>query len=128
MSKLILRSIRQAAYQFIIWPIVAVLALSASLLVVAENAGFSALLGGIVWVIPNGFVAYKLFSNVSARAAGQIVATFYFAEALKLFLTAILFVVILKMWPLKLGYFLLGYGIAQIAFWLTPWFSKVKQV
>lgn len=122
MPKLVLSSLRQTAYQFIFIPALVVLLISGlTLLFAGKSAGFSIFLGGIVWVIPNGFVAHKLFSNVSARAAGRIVATFYFAETVKLLLTAALVVIIIKFLPLKLGYFLLSYGVAQIMFWLTAW-------
>lgn len=127
MPKLVLRSLRQTAYKFILFPALVVLIVSSIMLVFAgKNAGFSVFLGGIVWVIPNSFVAYKLFSNVSARAASWIVTTFYFAEAVKLLLTAALFIGIIKFYPLQLGYFLLGYGASQIMFWLTPLVGKKK--
>ncbi|MDI1351647.1 MAG: ATP synthase subunit I, partial [bacterium] len=56
-----------------------------------KNAALSALLGGLVCIIPNAFFAHKVFKYQGARAAKQIVNSFYAGEALKIFISIFLF-------------------------------------
>jgi ATP synthase protein I len=120
MSKLVLQGIRNKAYRLVIIPAYVDIALSFLLAIFAGlNASGSVLLGGVVWIIPNLYMVYRLFSNVSARAVQQIVRTFYRAEIIKLLLSAALFIGMVKLLPLQLGPFSLGYIAAQITFWLT---------
>lgn len=97
------------------------------LLLFGVKSSYSGVLGGLVWAIPNAYAAKRLFSNMSARAVKKIVWNFYFAEAAKLLLSAILFVLIIKWIPLALGSFFAGYLAAQIGFWLVPGFIAMKK-
>jgi ATP synthase protein I len=123
MPKLVLPAIRREIVRCILFPAIAVVLISLILLIFKRHeASYSVFLGGIVWVIPNGLIANWLFSNVSARAVRQIVFKFYIAEAIKLVLTAVLFIAIIKILPLSIGYFLLGFFVAQVCFWITAGF------
>jgi ATP synthase protein I len=54
-------------------------------------AGYSALLGGLIAWLPNLYFAHKAFRFSGARAAKDIVRSFYAGEAGKLILTFVLF-------------------------------------
>lgn len=128
MPKLILPAIRNEALLYV--GVACIIALFVSLvlwLIVGPKAGYSGLLGGLVWGIPNGYAAWRLFSNMSARAVKQIVRNFYWAEAAKLFLSALLFVLTIKFVPLNLGSFFASYLVAQFGFWLMPCFVAMKK-
>jgi ATP synthase protein I len=86
------------------------------------EAGYSILLGGMVWLLPNFYMAYCLFAK--ARPAGQIVTAFYRAEIIKLLLSALLFISVCQFLVVNVLALLGGYMIAQVAFWLTPLFEN----
>lgn len=83
-------------------------------------AGWSAILGGMVSVVPNAYFAYRFFQYHGANAANQIVKSFYRGEASKLLMTMVLFTLVfttLSITPLP---FFLAYISAQLVFWLAP--------
>ncbi|AMF95702.1 F0F1 ATP synthase subunit I [Vibrio fluvialis] len=84
---------------------------------IAVNAewGFSALVGGGIFVFANAVFALCAFMYSGARAAKRITASFYTGEALKILITVALFSVAymymqVELVPLKLTY-LLALGI-----------------
>lgn len=83
-------------------------------------AGWSAILGGMISVIPNTYFAYRLFQYHGARAAKQIVNSFYRGEAAKLLMTMVLFTLVFTtLNPRPLPLFLAYIG-SQMVFWLAP--------
>jgi len=84
-------------------------------------AACSALLGGLICLLPNAYFARRMFRHTGARAARQIVRSFYAAEAGKLAFTAILFGVIFAAveWVAAPALFA-GFIAVQIASWLVP--------
>jgi ATP synthase protein I len=96
---------------------------------VACNAqsAYSALLGGLVCIIPNAFFAVKLFKYQGARAAKQIVNSFYKGEALKIVLSIFLFTVVFigcKITPLA---FFVSYILVLMTHWFAPWIIVNKR-
>lgn len=91
------------------------------------TASQSILLGGLVCVVPNAYFARLLFRYKGARAAKQIVNSFYKAEALKLLLTIGLFVLVFKLVSIKPWLFFVGFIAAQMMFWFVPLMSNIKQ-
>lgn len=88
----------------------------------------SILLGGLTAILPTVYFAYTFFAKTGAQAAKEITRTFYRAEAVKLLSTGLLFVVIIKFFsPLFLPYFI-GFVVAQMAFWVGPFFSRSHAV
>ena len=80
----------------------------------------SALFGGLICVLPNIYMAYKLTAKRTADPS-QLMSAFYTAELGKIFITMALFVVVFTTlkWiqPLAL---LVGFSWAQIVQWLVP--------
>ena len=91
------------------------------------NSAYSALLGGLVCIIPNALFALKLFKYHGARAARQIVNNFYKGEALKIVLSIILFTTVFifcKITPLA---FFASYVLVLMTHWLAPWIIVNKR-
>lgn len=86
---------------------------------------YSAGLGGLVCLVPNGYFAVRVFQHRGARAAQKIVRSFYAGEAGKLALTALLFGAIF-VWikPLSPGWLFAAFVAVQITGWVTPLFVK----
>lgn len=87
-----------------------------------DQAAWSALIGGLVCILPNIYFAYRLFQYQGARLAKKILQGFYRGEAVKLILTGILFALVwnyLKVSPLP---FMLAFIAAQMVFWIAPLF------
>lgn len=80
----------------------------------------SVLLGGIVCILPTLVFARWWFAAYHADQLRRLVKVFYLGEILKLALIGLLFVIALWIFPLHIGWFLVGYMSAQLAFWLAP--------
>lgn len=85
------------------------------------NAAISALLGGLVCILPNVLFAIKLFKYQGARAARQIVNNFYKGEALKIFLSIFLFTAVFVYYRVSPLAFFGTYIVIQMTHWFAPW-------
>lgn len=97
------------------------------LLAYGLNAGESALLGGMVCIIPNAYFVSRLFKYQGARAAKQIVNSFYKGEALKIILSMTLFTLVFiscRITPLA---FFGAYIAILMTHWFAPWIIVYKQ-
>ena len=83
-------------------------------------AAKSALLGGLVCTFPNACFAKKMFQYEGARAAKQIVNSFYKGEALKIALSILLFTMVLKFFNIIPLIFFIVYLVVQLVFWFAP--------
>lgn len=106
---------------------VSVLIALTALVLSGQIAFWSAILGGLVCVVPNVYFAKKLFRYTGARAARKIVNSFYQGEALKLLLTIGLFVLVFKLVKIIPWLFFAAFMAAQIVFWFVPLISNIKQ-
>ncbi|WP_058534287.1 F0F1 ATP synthase subunit I [Legionella saoudiensis] len=91
------------------------------------NAATSALLGGMVCVIPNAYFARKLFKYQGARSAKKIVNSFYKGEAIKIILSIMLFTAVfvwVKITPLA---FFASYILILMTHWFAPLIIVNKQ-
>ena len=90
-----------------------------------QKAGYSALLGGMVCLIPTGFFAWLAFRYTGAQSAQRIVGAFYMGEALKLFLTMALFTVIFIWIDVVAVPFFGAFIATQGLVWLAPCVFKL---
>ena len=85
-------------------------AVSLCLLVVNITTSYSVLLGGLIYIVPNGFFAQQVFRFRGAQAMRLIAQAFYRGEVTKFVLTAMAFALIftlvkpLNLWALWLTY------------------------
>ncbi|MCM0613861.1 F0F1 ATP synthase subunit I [Marinobacter sediminum] len=86
-----------------------------------QVSGYSALVGGLIFLLPHGYFALKAFRYSGARSARKIISSFYQGEAGKLILCAILFTMAFK-WiqPLDVAALFLTFAIMLVTNWLTP--------
>ena len=79
-------------------------------------SGYSALLGGLTAIVPNGFLAARLMLPRRDPGAGALLRAAYLGELGKLVLTALMFgVVFALVRPLAAGALFAGFIAAQLA-------------
>lgn len=106
--------------------LVAKAALGATLAAVAFGvdgltAGYSALLGSLVCVLPNAILAIHIAAGGMAGDARRMVRAAYVGMALKLVLTAVLFTcVFVLVRPLAAGWLFAGFIATQAVIWVAP--------
>ncbi|MGQ7960201.1 F0F1 ATP synthase subunit I [Pseudomonas sp. SP16.1] len=84
-------------------------------------AGYSALLGGVIAWLPNLYFAHKAFRFSGARAAKDIVRSFYAGEAGKLILTFVLFALTFAgVQPLEAPVLFGVYLLTLLVSWFAP--------
>lgn len=91
------------------------------LLIKGKNDSISALLGGLVAILPSLLFARKLFRHSGARAAREIVKGFYIGEALKIVSSIALFAIVFIFYKVQPVVFFVTY----IAVVMTHWFSPL---
>ncbi|WP_136065061.1 F0F1 ATP synthase subunit I [Modicisalibacter radicis] len=102
-----------------------VLAATAIAAILSGAAAVSALLGGLVCLLPNGYFAWRAFRYQGARFARDIVKSFYRAEAGKFGLTAALFALVFIAVPPSNPAFFFGAYVATLGTqWLGPWLLR----
>jgi ATP synthase protein I len=100
---------------------------AAAALISGATAALSAILGGLVSAIPTAYFARKLFRYQGARAAKQIVNSFYKGEALKIVLSIILFALVFIFSNIIPVVFFATYIVVQIVLWFAPLLFANKQ-
>ncbi|MCK4609340.1 MAG: ATP synthase subunit I [Gammaproteobacteria bacterium] len=88
-------------------------------------AGISAILGAIACIIPSIYFVHKFFSK-HERTTGQIIRDFYIGELVKLFMSAIFLVLIVKFLPVQLVAVVIGYVAAYLSILLYGFYVVWK--
>jgi len=86
------------------------------------KSGYSGLTGGITFVLPNFIFVLMAFAHAGASKTKLVLRGFFAGEAIKLFLTVILFTVFLKYGALSLASFYISFALLVISQWLAPFF------
>ncbi|MFT6984701.1 MAG: ATP synthase protein I [Psychromonas sp.] len=90
--------------------------------VFSAKLGYSALAGGVTFVLPNFIFVLMAFAHAGASKSKLVVRGFFAGEAIKLILTVILFTVFLKYGALSLTAFYISFSLLVISQWLAPFF------
>lgn len=80
----------------------------------------SALLGGVVVILPSGLFAGKLFQHQGAQLARQIVKSFYLGEALKILSSVALFTLVFRLFKISPLAFFFTYIVVLMNHWFAP--------
>lgn len=88
--------------------------------------GYSAILGGVTVILPNFYLARKLFAQTGAQAINKIVRAFYVGEAMKLGLTISLCLLIFKLVPVAMLPFFTAFIVAQAVIFLVPLIDMIS--
>ena len=86
------------------------------------KSGYSGLAGGITFLLPNFIFVLMAFAHAGASKAKLVVRGFFAGEAIKLFLTVILFTVFLKYGAVSLTAFYISFSLLVISQWIAPFF------
>lgn len=110
--------LKLVAFQLLLVLIVALI----STVFFSAKSGYSALAGGVTFLLPNCIFVFMTFAHAGARQTQLVLRGFYAGEAIKLFLTVVLLVVFLKYGTLSLVAFYISFTLLVISQWLTPFF------
>ena len=93
------------------------------------TAGYSALLGGLICVLPNAFLALRMVAGTMGGDPRRALTATYIGAAGKLILTAALFTaVFVLVRPLRPGWLFSGFLAAQGVVWISlAWSGKSDQ-
>jgi ATP synthase protein I len=105
---------------------VAILALAATLFY-SYWTGLSVLAGGLAYGLPNLLFVWRVFRYSGAQEMTRFVVAFFFGEMLKLVLSGILIIFIVKYLPVSLSSVLVGFVGAIISFWIACFMQFSKQ-
>jgi ATP synthase protein I len=112
--------VQNQAYRIVFLQLAGVIVLaSLALILNGTQSGLSVLLGGLAYVVSNLLFVWGVFRFVGAQQMNLFVAAFFLGEAVKLVLSAILFLVIVKYLPVSLLSVLIGYIGAIVLFWVV---------
>lgn len=117
MARLILPAIRKQAYLSVCFPLGGVMVVSLAALIFSTILSYSIVLGGIIWFLPHGYAAIKLFHHIETKPK-RFMMIFYKSEIIKLLLVALLFILVVKWIPASFFGLLVGYLCAQMIFCL----------
>ncbi len=114
--------IKTKAYRLVFWQLIVVAGLALIMfLLYGFYSGFSTLLGGLAYCVPNLLFVWRVFSyaGTSESAGRRFMVAFFAGELLKIFFSAILFLLIVKYLPIDLLPVLIGFIGAIVSFWIV---------
>ena len=78
----------------------------------------SFVLGILLWALPSCYFANKLFRDVGKISPTSLLKVFYKAEIIKLLLSGVFFVMIIKLVLVNIPALVTGYFVSQFVFWV----------
>ena len=90
------------------------------LLVDGQRAAISAILGGLICIVPGLMFAMIFFRFNGVKQAKKIMGAFYFGEMLKIIVAGILFAVTFANYEVNAKAFFISFIMAQAFYWLAP--------
>ncbi len=127
-AKPLKKLIQQEAYYIVFWQLVGVVVLAVLALAVSGiTGGFSVLAGGMAYGFANLIFVWRVFRYAGAQQMNLFIAAFFFGEMIKLFLSAVLFIIIVKYLPVSLLSTLIGFAGAIVSFWIVCLWHFSKQ-
>lgn len=119
--------VQNQAYQVVFKQLLVIIVIAAiAALTRGVNSGFSVLIGGLIYCLPNLLFVWRVFRYAGAQQMNQFVAAFFAGEMIKLFLSAFLFVIVVKTLPVSLLSTLVGFIGAIVAFWFVCMWQFTK--
>ena len=120
MTNALTQKVQHQAYKLVVWQLIGILILAlAGLIIKGPISGFSILMGGLAYGLPNLIFVWRVFRYTRADEMVKFMAAFFIGEMLKLFISAILFLLIVKYLPVSLLSVLVGFIGAIISFWIA---------
>ena len=114
------KRVQGQAYQIVYGQLAGVLILAfIALLVSGMKSSFSVFAGGMAYGLANLIFVWQVFRFTGAKAMTAFVLAFFTGEMIKLVLSAILFLLIVKFLPVSLLSTLIGLIGAIVSFWIV---------
>ena len=107
------------AWRLIITQVLLVIILSILVLVFSESNASSFLMGAFVVILPTAWFACRFFHAWRVRSPKSIMVSLFAAEVAKLLFCAILAIIFVKYFTVKVGWFILGLAAAYVSFWVA---------
>ena len=121
--------VRKEAYKIVFWQFICIALFAASTAILYSlTSGFSVLLGGMAYGLPNLFFVWRVFRYGRAHEMTKFLVAFMTGEMIKLILCGILFLLIVKYLPVSLLSVIVGLAGAMISFWIVCLGLFSKQV
>lgn len=117
MGKVVLPKIRKKVVGGVCFSLGCVVVISFIVFFFQKQIGYSILLGGVLWFLPELYVANRLFHRIETSPK-QAVMQFYRAEVIKLFLVGLLFIVMVRELPVSILGLIGGYFIGSAVFFV----------
>lgn len=90
-------------------------------------AGYSALAGGLIFLVPNTWFAYQVYKIEGARNMSLMVGNLFRAESIKLALTAVFFAAVFNlMEPMHAPALLFTFAVMVVMGAALRWFMRPK--
>lgn len=119
-TKTLKNIVQHEAYRIVLLQLAGVVLIALlALFLQGKTSGFSVLMGGLAYCLPNLIFVWRVFRFVGASQMVQFMAAFFIGEMLKLAFSAILFLVIVKYLPVSLLSELVGFVGAIVSFWIV---------
>ena len=93
-----------------------------------EKQAISALLGGLIGFLPNLVFAFLFGRRDPGRSANQVVKAFYLGEAVKLALTALLFVIVFHLPGISGLPVFIAFAAVMTVFWFSLLLSNYQSL
>ena len=128
-TKTLQEMVQGKAYQIVNFQLAGVIVIALlALISYGINSGYSVLLGGLAYVLPNLVFVWRVFRYVRASQMTQFLAAFFLGEMLKLAFAGFLFLMIVKNLPVEILSVLIGFIGALVSFWIACyWLFAVKK-
>ncbi|QRV25654.1 ATP synthase subunit I [Marinomonas foliarum] len=113
---------KKAVFRFLLLQLMLTFFVSLGIFYIVNGLyGYSFLLGGLTSILPNVYMAWRVFGHKRILPAKEVVKSFYRGEAGKLVLTVLLLsLVFILVKPLAAGSFFAGFSLAILSHWLSP--------
>lgn len=118
------KNVQSKAYRIVMWQLVCI-AIFAFITAIFFGIprGVYFLMGGLTYGLSNLLFVAAVFRFVRVHQMHFFVAAFVLGEILKLFLSGILFIIIVKTYPNSLSSALAGLIGAIVSFWIVSWWQ-----
>jgi ATP synthase protein I len=118
------KSVKTDAIKLVYWQFAIIVGLALILfLLQGARSGLSALAGGISYCVPTAVFVLGVFDRSGARQAQSFLVKFMLGETIKLTLSAVLFVLVVKYLPVSFPAVMGGFVAAIFAFFVASFIT-----
>ncbi len=119
---------QREALKIVFWQLLLILGISALFFIAKGlDKSFSVFLGGSAYLLPHLIFAWGIFAYSGAFSSERFILGFFLSEFIKLVLSAILFILIVKYLPSIPAFVMMGYVLAIFSFWFVCGFQGSRR-